>query len=185
MTKAGIVTVAGAPNAGKSTLLNRIIGQKLAITSQKPQSTRDRVVGIHLTDTTAGMPFGPALDVGAVPQADRARAERFNEFQADRIGYLHLQASRPQTLAYALTDSPVAQLAWIVEKFKEWADPAAALPDDAVDRDQLLTTVSIFWFTGAGASSAHATYEGMQAWRAMAARWRTWPRSRSAPCGSA
>jgi GTP-binding protein Era len=52
MTKAGIVTVAGKPNAGKSTLLNRIVGQKLAITSQKPQSTRDRVVGIH---TTANM----------------------------------------------------------------------------------------------------------------------------------
>jgi len=49
MTKAGIVTVAGKPNAGKSTLLNRIVGQKLAITSQKPQSTRDRVVGIHTT----------------------------------------------------------------------------------------------------------------------------------------
>ncbi len=46
-TKAGIVTVAGKPNAGKSTLLNRIVGQKLAITSQKPQSTRDRVVGIR------------------------------------------------------------------------------------------------------------------------------------------
>lgn len=49
MPKAGIVTVAGKPNAGKSTLLNRIVGQKLAITSQKPQSTRDRVVGIHTT----------------------------------------------------------------------------------------------------------------------------------------
>ena len=49
MTRAGIVTVAGKPNSGKSTLLNRIVGQKLAITSQKPQSTRDRVVGIHTT----------------------------------------------------------------------------------------------------------------------------------------
>ena len=49
MPKAGIVTVAGKPNAGKSTLLNRIVGQKLAITSQKPQSTRDKVVGIHTT----------------------------------------------------------------------------------------------------------------------------------------
>jgi GTPase len=47
MPRAGIVTVAGKPNAGKSTLLNRIIGQKLAIVSPKPQSTRDRVVGIR------------------------------------------------------------------------------------------------------------------------------------------
>src|SRR4051812_17825968 len=50
MTRAGIVTVAGKPNAGKSTLLNRIIGQKLSIVSPKPQSTRDRIVGIHSTD---------------------------------------------------------------------------------------------------------------------------------------
>ncbi|HEY7232871.1 MAG TPA: GTPase Era [Gemmatimonadaceae bacterium] len=47
MTRAGIVTVAGKPNAGKSTLLNRIIGQKLSIVSPKPQSTRDRIVGIR------------------------------------------------------------------------------------------------------------------------------------------
>ena len=49
MTRAGIVTVAGKPNAGKSTLLNRLVGQKLAIVSPKPQSTRDRVVGIRTT----------------------------------------------------------------------------------------------------------------------------------------
>ncbi len=47
MPKAGIVTVAGAPNAGKSTLLNRLVGEHLAITSPKPQSTRDRIVGIR------------------------------------------------------------------------------------------------------------------------------------------
>jgi pimeloyl-ACP methyl ester carboxylesterase len=130
----------------------------------------ERVVGVHLTGTAATMPFGPPLELDGLSAADRARAERFNHFQADGLGYLHLQATRPQTLGYALTDSPVGQLAWIVEKFHEWTDPAAATPDQAVDRDQLLATVSVFWFTGAGASSAHFTYEGMQAWRAMQAQ---------------
>ena len=50
MTRAGIVTVVGKPNAGKSTLLNRVIGEKLSIVSPKPQSTRNRIVGIHTSD---------------------------------------------------------------------------------------------------------------------------------------
>jgi epoxide hydrolase len=134
-----------------------------------PMVAPGRVVGVHLSGTGAGAPFDPALDPGRFSGADRARAERFNRFKEDGIGYLVLQSTRPQTLAYSLNDSPVGQLAWIVEKFHEWTDPAAELPDDAVDRDQLLTNVSIFWFTGSGASAAHAVYEGMQAWRAFAA----------------
>src|SRR5579872_5012835 len=50
-TKAGIIAIAGKPNVGKSTLLNRLIGQKLAIVSPKAQSTRNRVVGLHSTET--------------------------------------------------------------------------------------------------------------------------------------
>lgn len=130
----------------------------------------ERVLGVHLTGTAPAMPFGPPLDPDSLTGVDRLRAERFNQYQQDGIGYLHLQATRPQTLAYALTDSPVAQLAWIVEKFREWTDPAHEVPDEAVDRDALLTAVSIAWFTGAGGSSAHATFEGMQVYRRLAAQ---------------
>lgn len=115
------------------------------------------------------MPLGPSVELDGLSDADTARGERFNAFQTDGIGYLHIQATRPQTLAYSLNDSPVGQLAWIVEKFQEWTGPAARLPQDAVDRDQLLTNVSIYWFSSAGASSAHAIYEGMQAYREMVA----------------
>ena len=120
----------------------------------------ERVVGMHLTGTVAAMPFGPSVELDGLSEADKVRGERFNAVPGRGLGYLHIQATRPQTLAYSLNDSPVGQLAWIVEKFKEWTDPAAELPEDAVDRDQLLTNVSIYWFTGAGASSAPCHLRG-------------------------
>lgn len=75
-----------------------------------------------------------------------------------------IQSTRPQTLAFGLHDSPAGQLAWIAEKFKEWTDPARDLPEDAVDRDQLLTDVSIYWFTGTAGSSARLYKEGATDW---------------------
>jgi pimeloyl-ACP methyl ester carboxylesterase len=73
-------------------------------------------------------------------------------------GYSAIQGTRPQTLAYGLADSPVGQLAWIVEKFKEWTDPKAELPEDAVDRDHMLTDISIYWFTNTAGTSANSGY---------------------------
>ena len=142
-----------------------------------------RVVGTHVTGAVAAMPFGPPVDREGLGPADRARAERFNAYQADGLGYLHMQATRPQTLAYSLTDSPVGQLAWIVEKFQEWTDPAASLPEDAVDRDQLLVNASIFWFTRAGALSSHMTYDGMRAWRELEAQEHTPDDADATPSG--
>ncbi|MFD0905640.1 epoxide hydrolase family protein [Actinomadura sediminis] len=135
-----------------------------------PAVAPGRVAGVHLTGTAAAPAFAPALDPAEFAGADRDRAERFNAFLADGTAYLALQSTRPQTLAYALNDSPVGQLAWIAEKFHEWTDPAFALPDEAVDRDHLLTGVSLYWFTGSGASTAHAVHDGMRAWREHAAR---------------
>ncbi|MBB6346173.1 pimeloyl-ACP methyl ester carboxylesterase [Nonomuraea muscovyensis] len=140
------------------------------VTGMLPMVDPGRVLGTHLSGTVAAHPFGPAIELDGLTDADRARAEKFNALREDGVGYLVMQATRPQTLAYGLNDSPAGQLAWIVEKFQEWTDPAAALPEDAVDLDQLLTNVSIFWFTGSGASTAHAVYEGMRAWRAFAAQ---------------
>ncbi|HMG95852.1 MAG TPA: GTPase Era [Gemmatimonadaceae bacterium] len=90
MPRAGIVTVAGKPNVGKSTLLNRIVGQKLSITSPKPQSTRDRIVGIHTTDNAQMVILDtPGLLNPKYPlqQAMRSTAVRALE-EADVIIYL-------------------------------------------------------------------------------------------------
>jgi epoxide hydrolase len=128
----------------------------------------DRVVGVHVTsDPPTAVSFAmfsgdPAANP-ALSEAERQRVERMKQTAMDGMGYLQIQTTRPQTLAYALTDSPVGQLAWIAEKFKEWTDPTAELPEDAVDRDQLLTNISIYWFTRSGASAAHALYESMHA----------------------
>jgi pimeloyl-ACP methyl ester carboxylesterase len=128
-----------------------------------------RVIGAHINGP-GPFPFGPPIDPTELSERDRKRAEAFNEFQQDGLGYLYLQSTRPQTLAYNLNDSPVGQLAWIVEKFQAWTDPAKFRPEEAVDRDQLLTNISLYWFTGSGASSANILYEGMQAYREFVAQ---------------
>jgi GTPase len=110
MTRSGIVTVVGKPNAGKSTLLNRIIGQKLSITSSKPQSTRDRVVGIHSDSDVQMVIFDtPGLlnPRYALQRAMRATALRALD-DADAIVYLvDAHEGVPVELAEAaMLDSP-------------------------------------------------------------------------------
>jgi pimeloyl-ACP methyl ester carboxylesterase len=99
------------------------------------------------------------VGLGIMSKAERVRLARFKHFNDEMRGYDHIQATRPKTLAYGLTDSPVGQLAWIVEKFKEWVDPVAKLPEEAVGRDHILTNASLYWFTGTAGSSANLYYE--------------------------
>jgi epoxide hydrolase len=126
----------------------------------------DHVVGVHVNAATFGfIPFGPVDpdELATFTDAEQARLERLNTSTAGPgNGYFEVQATRPQTLAYGLTDSPVGLLAWIVEKFREWTH-AADVPEDAVDRDQLLTNVMLYWLTGTAGSSARLYYENLHA----------------------
>ena len=118
----------------------------------------EHVIGVHVvTDplTAANVATfipGMADQLDGDDPVDRLILERMDAFTTDGSGYLAIQNSRPQTIGYGLVDSPLLQLAWIAEKVHEWTD----LP---VDRDQLLTTVSLYWFTGSGATAAHTLYE--------------------------
>jgi pimeloyl-ACP methyl ester carboxylesterase len=124
----------------------------------------EHVLGVHLTMLPSAVPtadLDPA-SLGDLSDAEldriRIAQRRRQQVQAEEMGYRIIQSTRPQTLAYALTDSPVGQLGWIVEKFKQWTDSADA-PEDAVDRDQLLTNVMLYWLTGTAGSSAALYYE--------------------------
>jgi epoxide hydrolase len=123
----------------------------------------DKVVGVHVNAATVGfMPFPPLeeTELDELSDFEKARVHRIGQFMGDMFGYAQIQSTRPQTLAYGLTDSPVGQLAWIVEKFKEWTHPRAGLPEDSVDRDHMLTNVMLYWLTGTAGSSARIYYEG-------------------------
>jgi len=93
--------------------------------------------------------------------AEQERMARHQRFREDMAAYLHIQSTRPQTLAYGLTDSPTGQLAWIVEKFKEWSDPATRFAEDIAHTDRILTNVSLYWFTRTAGSSANRYYEAL------------------------
>jgi pimeloyl-ACP methyl ester carboxylesterase len=126
----------------------------------------EHVVGIHLNAATYGfIPFGAVseAELNTMTDTEKARIARINHYMAEGSGYFQIQGTRPQTLGYGLNDSPVGQLAWIVDLFKEWSMPLDALPEAAIDRDDMLTNVMIYWLTGTGASSAHIYYEDMHA----------------------
>lgn len=140
----------------------------------------DHVIGVHVNAATIGfIPFGdvPEADLATLTEVEKTRLARMQAYLSDGSAYFQVQATRPQTLAYALTDSPVGQLAWIVEKFKEWTNSRHELPEDAIDRDHILTDVMIYWLTATGGSSAHIYYENMHA--------NEWPTPSTVPTGVA
>ena len=142
-------------------LMNRLGYRRYGAQGGDWGSTITRELGLivpgHLAGVHLNMLFPRVRDEPSdLTDQERARLQALRRFRSTGFGYYAIQSTRPQTLAYGLTDSPAGQLAWIVEKFGEWTD--AGLPG-AVDRDLLLTNVTLYWLTGTAGSSARLYYE--------------------------
>lgn len=120
----------------------------------------DRLVGIYLTMVAAGPPEG--ADGSEVTEEERGWIEASTAFFAQESGYLQMQGTRPQTLAYALTDSPVGLAGWIVEKLRAWSDCGGDL-ESAISRDDALTNITVYWLTGTANSASRVYLEAMRA----------------------
>ncbi|OZM72035.1 epoxide hydrolase [Amycolatopsis antarctica] len=133
------------------------------------------VAGVHLNMLVTFPPADDPGAIGALGPDDLAKLEHSGRFAEDGLGWQRIQATRPQTLAYGLTDSPAGQLAWIVEKFREWSDCDKS-PEDVIDRDAILTDVTIYWLTATAGSSAQLYYESAHTSTDFAATWGgPWP----------
>ena len=123
----------------------------------------EHIVGIHLNAASVGfIPFGEVdeAELATFSDVETERLERTKEFLGDGNGYFQMHATRPQTIAFPLTDSPAGQLGWIVDKFHDWV---AGPLDEAVTPDQILTNVMLYWLTGTAGSAANMYYENMHA----------------------
>jgi pimeloyl-ACP methyl ester carboxylesterase len=116
----------------------------------------EKLIGIHLNLLAV------RRDPKMPPQNEEEAAylAELAHFLKEETGYQWIQGTKPQTLAYALTDSPAGLAAWIAEKFWKWSDCGGAI-ENAVSRDDLLANVSLYWFTGAIGSSFWPYYARM------------------------
>jgi len=114
----------------------------------------DHVLGIHTVLAQAP----PDMTMDGLTPVERAWAEDTRDFWLRRSAYAKQQATRPQTIGYALVDSPVGLLAWILDKFAEWTDTEDS-PFETISRDRILDNVTLYWLTRSGASSARIYYE--------------------------
>jgi len=120
------------------------------------------VAGLHLNFITVPAPDGDRSELTEQEQADLARVR---EWRRTGTGYQEIQGTKPQTLGYALDDSPAGLAAWIVEKFRAWSDCDGDI-ERSFTKDQLLTNVMVYWVTRTATSSVRLYHEMRQAGRA-------------------
>lgn len=129
------------------------------ITQSIGQSEVAHCAGIHVT-----MPIvAPDPDtMSDLTDFEQGALDAMTYYSQSDSGYSKLQSTRPQTLSYALADSPVGQMAWIVEKYHSWMDcerDGVKHPENVLGKDELLDTVTIYWLSNSAASSARLYWE--------------------------
>ena len=125
-----------------------------------------RVIGVHVNGTTGPMPELPLPDDELASLTDRERRaiSDIEAFSWAQMGYIAIQSTRPGLVGSMLADSPVAQLAWIIDKFQAWTWPIEAPVFDLIDRDLLLANASLYWFTATAGSAALTVYAQAGGW---------------------
>ncbi|MGO4427719.1 epoxide hydrolase, partial [Streptomyces sp. MCAF7] len=130
------------------------------------------VIGVHV-NALVTIPSGDPAQLDGLTPAEQTRLAGTQRWRRDLSGYAAVQGTRPQTLAYGLADSPTGQLAWNLDWFAAHGDKP-----DALDRDAVLTNVSIYWFTNTAGSAARLYKEA-------ASVWTTPPERSQVPTGAA
>jgi pimeloyl-ACP methyl ester carboxylesterase len=120
------------------------------------------VVGLHTNFCLAGPPPGAKDPNEGVTAAELERTRARQTFFDTERGYFLEQSTKPQTIGYALDDSPAGLAAWIVEKFRAWSDVNGNV-EQKFTKDELLTNIMLYWVTQSGASSARIYYENQRA----------------------
>jgi microsomal epoxide hydrolase len=127
------------------------------VTSRLGHVYPERLIGIHLNllavRRDAKMLKNPT-------QEERRFIEELNHFLKEETGYQWIQGTKPQTLAFGLTDSPAGLAAWIIEKFRTWTD-CNGHPENALTKDEMLTNIMLYWVTGAIGASFWPYYARM------------------------
>ena len=128
------------------------------ISSQLGVVDAEHVAGVHIN-----MPIGmPPADGPDLTEQEQANMAATGQFMNEGSAYQQIQGKNPQTLGYALTDSPAGLAGWIVEKFHHWTHHPDGDLETAVTRDQILTNLTVYWATGTINSSTRLYYESMR-----------------------
>ena len=138
----------GAQGGDWGGIINRILAARYP----------DNVIGLHSNFVLANAPADAQIRA-ATPADELARREQRQAFMANETAYQQIQGSKPQTLGVGLNDSPAGLAAWIVEKFHGWSDLPSGNPEEKFSKDEMLTNISVYWFTQSITSSARIYYE--------------------------